>query len=655
MAFAYPAGPIAQAIAVTANGSYTVSVGVPNILSEWLTVTFDNIHQPGVINASVVPEVAIGILPGTYHSQINLGDGEKLLLSIPVSLTVSGGAVGIAPPSLSFTGNSSLTQRLAISAPLNTVLAASAKTTGGGNWLSLSPCCSVTVFATGGLQLQVTAAADSLAPGLYQGEVDLLPTALDGKQLQGTYQAQKIPVTLTVTPGTISVSPASLSFASQAGTGPPPQQTLTVTATSGQVNGAVTYRSSANWLTVAAVPSGQTTMPASLQVAVNPEGLDVGPHSATISLAQTGAPVATTVPVTYTISPAGSVSASPASLSFRYTPGGTLPAAQPIAVSGNGSVLPFTATASSTGGWLSVSPASGTTAPSGTVALSAAVANPGALAPNQTYQGTITVAGTNAGSGSTTIPVALTISAPLPTLLQVTNAAGYQSGPLAAGEMITLFGAAMGPAAGVPFTPDLMTGGKFPTTLGGVRVLVAGYAAPMLYAGATQISAIVPYEIATPAFLANVPVTVQYGGQSSNGITLAQAAAAPGVFTANARGSGQGAILNSDLSPNSASNPAHPGDTVVLFVTGEGQTIPAGVTGQPTAPAAPFPQPILAPEVTVDGQPAAVSFYAEAPTLVAGILQINVAIPAGARAGDLPIVVKFGDAASQVGVTVAVR
>ena len=131
------------------------------------------------------------------------------------------------------------------------------------------------------------------------------------------------------------------------------------------------------------------------------------------------------------------------------------------------------------------------------------------------------------------------------------------------------------------------------------------------------------------------------------------------------RPNGQGAILNQNTSVNSAANPANKGDVIVLYVTGEGQTNPAGVTGKITtaSPTPPLtPQPVSgAVTVTINGIPATVQFYGEAPGLISGAMQINVVVPPGAVSGDNRIVVKVGDASSQLtasgqgAVTVAVR
>ncbi len=74
-----------------------------------------------------------------------------------------------------------------------------------------------------------------------------------------------------------------------------------------------------------------------------------------------------------------------------------------------------------------------------------------------------------------------------------------------------------------------------------------------------------------------------------------------------------------------------------------------------------MPQPVLPVTVTIDGQPATVAFYGEAPAIVSGVMQVNVTIPNGLRPGDLPVIVKVGEFPSQLtaaglgAVTVSVR
>jgi uncharacterized protein (TIGR03437 family) len=251
--------------------------------------------------------------------------------------------------------------------------------------------------------------------------------------------------------------------------------------------------------------------------------------------------------------------------------------------------------------------------------------------------------------------VTLTVTAPLPTINSVVNAASFVRGSVSPGEIVTLFGTAMGPAAAAYATVDPSTG-KLATTIGGVQVLFNGIPAPMIYASATQISAVVPYEMAP---IASPTVLVKYVGQTSNGYQLTSTTTMPGLFTQNSSGSGPGAILNQDYSLNGPNNAAAKGSIVMVFMTGEGQTSPQGVTGAITTGTLPPPQvtpaPLLPIGVLINGQPALWTYAGEAPGLAAGLMQLNVQIPPNALSGNLSITVSIGSNISQNGVTVSVR
>jgi uncharacterized protein (TIGR03437 family) len=233
------------------------------------------------------------------------------------------------------------------------------------------------------------------------------------------------------------------------------------------------------------------------------------------------------------------------------------------------------------------------------------------------------------------------------------NAASYSSGTISPGEIVDIFGSGLGPAVAVSSTVD--ASGKLPSTLGGVQVFVNGFAAPIVFVSATQVSAIVPFEIQS---LAKPSVWVAYSAQTSNVLELAPAPSVPGIFTLNASGSGPAAVLNQDNSPNTSANPAAQGSIVQVFVTGEGQTSPAGVSGQITrVSAAPplTPVPILDVSVTIGGRTAPVAFYGEAPGAVAGLMQVNAQVPSAVPSGAVPILVTVGPNTSQPGVTVFVH
>jgi len=433
-----------------------------------------------------------------------------------------------------------------------------------------------------------------------------------------------------------------LTFTTQAGV-TPATQTLVITSAPGASPVTVSVSANSNgWLSVN--PSTGAT-PLTVTVGVNPAGLTPTSYNGSVNVTPNGGNTIT-VPVSLNVSAATQVSAVTTPLAFSYVAGTTNPATKTIAVTGTGASLPFSAQVTSGSEWLTVTPTTGTTSATVGAATNLTVGvNPGTLTPNQTYNGTIVVAGTGSATGSSTINVSLAITAPLPTITGVTNGASFNTGGIAAGEIITIFGTAMGPS-----TIQAPPAGTFPTIVSGVQVTVGGYLAPLIYVRNDQIAAIVPYEISRP-FIATPTVIVRYLNQGSNGVNVNQVAAAPGIFTTGG-GTGQGAILNQNLQPNSAGNPATKGEVVVLYVTGEGQTNPAGVTGKITtvASTAPItPQPVSGNVgVTIDGIPANVQFYGEAPGLVSGVMQINVVVPLGARSGDVPVVVKVGDASSQL-------
>jgi uncharacterized protein (TIGR03437 family) len=130
-------------------------------------------------------------------------------------------------------------------------------------------------------------------------------------------------------------------------------------------------------------------------------------------------------------------------------------------------------------------------------------------------------------------------------------------------------------------------------------------------------------------------------------------AAAPGIFTSDVSGHGQAQAYNSDLTLNSATNPAQRGKVIVLFLTGEGQTAPGGVDGQITGAVI---QPTQSVIVSFGGvQASDYKFIGEVPGITAGVLQINVTVPDAAPTGNVQLTVTVGGVASQSNLTVAIQ
>ena len=218
----------------------------------------------------------------------------------------------------------------------------------------------------------------------------------------------------------------------------------------------------------------------------------------------------------------------------------------------------------------------------------------------------------------------------LPT--NVVNGASFLTGPVAPGEVLTIFGAGLGPEDGV--TADF--GGA------GVRVLFDGVEAPLGYVQSTQINVLVPADVSTGA---SVRLAIDYQGLVTEELELATAESAPGLFTADGSGTGPALALDSAGKAVSAANPAARGSLISLFVTGAGRTGPEPADG-----------PLLPLTATVGGLDAPVESAATtASGPLAGIVQCGVRIPPGVTPGPaLPVVLRAGSPASQAGVTLAV-
>jgi uncharacterized protein (TIGR03437 family) len=234
----------------------------------------------------------------------------------------------------------------------------------------------------------------------------------------------------------------------------------------------------------------------------------------------------------------------------------------------------------------------------------------------------------------------------------VTNAASNLPLPIASGEIVTLSGSGLGPAE---FTSARRgSDGFYDTQLAGTSVQFNGIPAPIIYTSATRVAAVVPYAVTG----ASARLTVTYRGQIAPPPTVAVAASAPGLFTADYTGQGQAAALNQDGTINSPSRPAPIGNVISLFATGDGRTSPQGLDGKLAS--GPFPKPSLPVRVVIAGWESIIGgeqlqYVGAAPGEVAGVLQINVRIPAGITPGSaVPVYIIVGSTFGQFGVTIAV-
>jgi uncharacterized protein (TIGR03437 family) len=234
--------------------------------------------------------------------------------------------------------------------------------------------------------------------------------------------------------------------------------------------------------------------------------------------------------------------------------------------------------------------------------------------------------------------------APLYTAAGLVNSADNQSGALSPNAIATLYGQnlAWGTKA---LTANDIGGGVLPLVLPntGVTITVGGITANPLYVSPTQINFLVP--VCLLPGTVNVQVVVD--GWAGPSVLVQLAAASPALFqldqqTAVAT-SANGTVLT-------GAAPAHPGDLVILYATGLGQTKPALVYRQLPTTAAPLAR-LTDFSIQLDGvpvDPSSIAYAGVAPGF-AGLYQINVTLPAGT--GTNPeIRIALGDAVSAAGI-----
>ena len=628
--------PSAQIVNVGSTGApFNYSIFTETLTgSGYVAINVTSGTTPGSFAVSMVPSVLASGLPGNYSARIAItapGAANSPLI-IPLTLVLSDGPlVNVSQPSLAFNfqGGGALPapQFLSLTStgdPVN--LAVSSTSTGG--WLTVGPS---TTATPANVTVQVNPLG--LLPGVYNGAITITSAAQNSPIT--------IPVTLTVSAGTLTASPASLTFLQAQGGNTPPSQTIAVASNGPSLAYSATANSAiGSWLSV--TPSASAT-PGAVTVSVNGAGLAAGTYMGTVTVTSTGAANSPlNIPVTLTIGAQQTIGAAPSTVAFSYQLGAATPATQTVALSSTGAAVAFVASSSAT--WLTATPASGTVPTALTLAV-----NPTGLTAG-TYNGTVTITAPGASNSPQTVAVSLTVTAlAFPAISAVGNGASFLPGPIAPGELISIVGANLGPATPASFVLNAV--GLVDPTLSDTQVLFDNLPGTVLYTSQTQVNVIVPYDVYGRI---SVRMTVIYRGQVSSILELRVADSAPGIFAVG--GSTQGAMVNQNGTINTVNNPA-PRDTVItVYLTGEGQTTPGGQDGRVTPrDGTLLKRPLLPVTATIGGMPAVVEYAGAAPGIVSGVMQANLRIPANAPVGNQPVVITVGTAVSQSNVTVAIR
>lgn len=236
----------------------------------------------------------------------------------------------------------------------------------------------------------------------------------------------------------------------------------------------------------------------------------------------------------------------------------------------------------------------------------------------------------------------------------VVNGASFTPGmPIAGGAIVSLFGEGLVGWMSQDQDPAA-TSFPLPTTMpfsGGTQVTFNGVAAPLFFVSGLQINVQVP-----SAMLGLTSATLEVTAPNGDDVsTVSLAPVSPGIFALNAQGTGPGAILHDDSTTLvTAANPARAGETVVIFVTGLGQTSPPITDGQQGVNS----KTNGTVTVSVGGLAATVQYAGQAPGF-AGLYQVNAVVPASLTTGTYNVAVGISGVQSNTvtsnTVTLAVR
>lgn len=237
------------------------------------------------------------------------------------------------------------------------------------------------------------------------------------------------------------------------------------------------------------------------------------------------------------------------------------------------------------------------------------------------------------GQATTTRDIAAPVSAAAPILGALQNAASQKPGA-APGTAMSIYG--------LNFAAALSQAQEFPlpTRLGGAIALVDLVETPLLFAAPNQINLVLPQTLEPGRHT----VIVRTPNSISASVPFEVDAVAPGVFTTNSQGTGQGAVVIAGTrTVVDGARPARNGDFLEIYLTGMGRTVPlanaalAAPTAEPLARIAGDPV-----TVTIGGVAASVVFAGLTPGL-SGLYQINVQMPAGIPPGNnTPVIVTVG-------------
>jgi len=241
-------------------------------------------------------------------------------------------------------------------------------------------------------------------------------------------------------------------------------------------------------------------------------------------------------------------------------------------------------------------------------------------------------------------------AAPVITSSSIGNAADGVA-VIAPNTWVSIYGANLAATTRAWATKDFVNN-ALPTAVDGVSVTVNGKAAFVGYVSPKQINILTPVDTA-PGAPVTVAVTSNSLAGSSASVPDMQCSPAPFFYKS---GSPYIAAVHSDnvtpigpttLFPNS-STPAKPGESIVIYATGYGDTSPQVGNGVVVPGHLPL---ATIPVVTIGGATAQISF---AGVTAPGLYQFNVTVPSSLPDGDAQVSISVGSYVNPTGAMIAV-
>lgn len=405
---------LSQTIALTTSQPFTATASTNTTAGQWLAVSPASGTGTTTLTVSLSPTVLASFAVGTYNGMINIASGGSTQ-GVFVALTVTGPTLTICDvtiqtasnpcptlPSFTFVApnSTSAAQTLAVTASNSQAVTFTASS--ACPWLNSLPAGTLqtgTSTVTLTPNTTVLTAPGSYPPGTYNCTLTI-------NSSQASNSPLSVPLTLLVSPNTLTAIPGAVAFNAQQGSTTPLLNTVAVNAQAPVgFTAAVSGCLSANWLSVN--PASGTT-PANLTLQANPTGLNASPPSCQLTVSSSLGQ-SQTINASLSISTLPTLIIAPNQLSFTYTQSAAAPPQTQVfsvLASGNAPITFQDSVATANGGsWLHVSTSPGT---------QNVVVSVDSTLTAGFYSGTITINSTGTNPNKQTLPVSVLVNPPPP-------------------------------------------------------------------------------------------------------------------------------------------------------------------------------------------------------------------------------------------------